>query len=49
MADQLYLFFFSSRAKDCGMTWTTNHNKATFRDWPVSQSRHTSAILVGRY
>jgi len=47
MADQLDLFIFSCRAKDCGMTWTTNRNKAPVRGWSVSsQSWHMSAILV---
>ena len=32
--------YFSCRAKDCGMTWTTNHNKAAVRGWLVSQSQH---------
>jgi len=34
--------YFSCRAKDCGTTWTTNHNKAAVRVclfvWLVSQS-----------
>jgi len=28
MADKVGDIYFSRRAKDCGMTWTTNHNKA---------------------
>ena len=50
MADQVadkHIYFLAAAAKDCEMTWTTNHNEATGRGWSVSQSRHMSAIFGG--
>jgi len=39
----------SAAAKDCGMTWTTNHNKDSRCDWSgslqVSQSQHQAMPL----
>ena len=46
---QGYLFL-AAAAKDCVVTWITNHNKAASRDWSVSlrvsKSRH-QAMPVG--
>ena len=42
---------FLAAAKDCGITWTTNHNKAAGCGWSlgprVSQSQHHAMPVVG--
>jgi len=52
VADQLDLFL-GCRPKDCGMTWTTNHNKAAgcrLVSQPITEHvKIVGQILVGSY
>jgi len=36
----------AAATKNCGMTWTTNHNKAAGRGWSVSQSQHHTKPVI---